>query len=356
MHQTNCKNPVLVLCDHWTGQRALSILLSARYCFRLSWEWWLYPLHLLRPVLLGCYWLQLSSLSSVIVLQPPLLYDEWGGHSLCLFGDSLVLMDLHWPCDCTAQSSILSIGSVSLVLLWGNFWTILDSSSFPLFTVVKSFTSWYALLLLFFLRFPSIHYTVLLSSFLLPFSYTSWCCCSLPCISQILQVWIFSFSVLSFCRTVREFLQWHRFFFIWCCLPRISLAVSVTAVFKMVITVSMSVSSLFMMMTGANFPSIIAWKVSNTLGSFSFSRSNLNLVCFVLLIFLDEGGRSLSASCGHFQCLLLENLVFWHCSLLIRSASPLACNQSGCVVHLGYARSIFWMLCDDQKCSPTQDR
>ena len=26
-------------------------------------------------------------------------------------------MVLHWPCDCTAQSSILSIGSVSVVLL-----------------------------------------------------------------------------------------------------------------------------------------------------------------------------------------------------------------------------------------------
>ena len=37
--------------------------------------------------------------------------------SLCLSGDSPVLMDLHWPCDCTAQYSILSIGSVSLVLL-----------------------------------------------------------------------------------------------------------------------------------------------------------------------------------------------------------------------------------------------
>ena len=38
--------------------------------------------------------------------------------------------------------------------------------------------------------------TVLLSSFLEPFSCTSWCCCSLPCeLSQILQVRIFSFSV-----------------------------------------------------------------------------------------------------------------------------------------------------------------
>ena len=40
-----------------------------------------------------------------------------GGYSLYLSGDSSVLMDLHWPCDLTAQCSILSIGSVSLVLL-----------------------------------------------------------------------------------------------------------------------------------------------------------------------------------------------------------------------------------------------
>ena len=103
---------------------------------------------------------------------------------------------------------------------------------------------------------------------------------------------------------------------------------------------------------------IIAWKVSNTLGSFSFSRSNLSLVCFGLLIFCSgEGGRSSSASHDHFQCLFLENVVFWHCSLLIGSASSLECNQSGCgVVHLGYAMSTFRMPCNDQMCSQTQDR
>ena len=58
----------------------------------------------------------------------------------------------------------------------------------------------------------------------------------------------------------------------------------------------------------------------------------------------------LSASRDHFQCLLLENFVFWQCSLLIGSASSLECKQSGCgVVYLGYAKSIFWMLFDDQK-------
>ena len=102
---------------------------------------------------------------------------------------------------------------------------------------------------------------------------------------------------------------------------------------------SMSVSSLLMMVRGANLPPIIAWKVSNTLGSFSFSRSNLSLACFGLPIFFSgEGGRSSSASRDHFQCLLLESFVFWQCLLLIGSASSPECNQSGCgVAHLCYA-------------------
>ena len=73
---------------------------------------------LLGPVLLGCCRLQLTSLSSMIVLQHPLLCEGWGSHLLCLFGDSPVLMDFHWPCDCTAQRSMLFIGSVSLVPLY----------------------------------------------------------------------------------------------------------------------------------------------------------------------------------------------------------------------------------------------
>ena len=60
---------------------------------------------------------QLTSLSSMIVLQPLLLCEGWGSHPLCLSGYSSVPMDLHWPCGSTAQSSILSIGSVSVALL-----------------------------------------------------------------------------------------------------------------------------------------------------------------------------------------------------------------------------------------------
>ena len=54
---------------------------------------------------------------SVIVLQPPLLCEGLGGRPLYLSEGSSVQMDLHWPCGCTAQNSILSIASVSLVLL-----------------------------------------------------------------------------------------------------------------------------------------------------------------------------------------------------------------------------------------------
>ena len=89
----------------------------------------------------------------------PLLCEGWGGHPLCLSGYSSVLMDLHWPCGCTAQSSILSISLVSVALLLGIFLNDLQFATvvtFPCFTVVKSITSWYALLLLFFLRFSSI--------------------------------------------------------------------------------------------------------------------------------------------------------------------------------------------------------
>ena len=133
---------------------------------------------------------------------------------MCLSGDSQVLMDLHWPCDCIAQCSVLSIGLVSRSFMRHfpkRSWTVV---AFPCFTVVKSFTSWYAFLLLFFLRFSSIslHCCPIQFSFafvmhLLMLLFTPCISCSLPCISQILPVQIVSFSVLSFCRTNQEFLQ-----------------------------------------------------------------------------------------------------------------------------------------------------
>ena len=52
-----------------TGSMGLAVLLSARSCGKFLWEQWLHPLHLLGPVLLGCGQLQLTSLSSMIVLN-----------------------------------------------------------------------------------------------------------------------------------------------------------------------------------------------------------------------------------------------------------------------------------------------
>ena len=129
----------------------LAILLSAKSCCRLSWERWLHFLHQLGPVLLGCCRLQLSSLSSVIVLH---FFAKDGVVILCV-------------CLGTVQYWWISIGLV-VVQLRAEFCplvqylslfceafssTILYSCCFPCFTVVKSFTSWYALLQLFFLRF-----------------------------------------------------------------------------------------------------------------------------------------------------------------------------------------------------------
>ena len=80
-----------------------------------------------------------------------------GGHPLCLSGYSLVLMDLHWPCGCysSEQYSVhrFSICRSSVRHFPERSWTVV---AFPCLTVVKSFPSWYALLLLFFLRFSSI--------------------------------------------------------------------------------------------------------------------------------------------------------------------------------------------------------
>ena len=58
----------------------------------------------------------------------------------------------------------------------------------------------------------------------------------------------------------------------------ISLAVSVTAVLKVVIIEYMSVSSLLIVVRGANFSLIIAWKVCDTLGSFKF-RGQTCVLC-----------------------------------------------------------------------------
>ena len=120
---------------------------ACRSCCRLSEEQRLLLLHLLEPVLLGYCQHQLTALSSIVILHPPLLCEGWGSRPLCLTGDSSVLKDLRWSCACTAHSSILSSVQYLSFFCKTFFWAILDSSSFSLFTVVQFFTSWYAFLL-----------------------------------------------------------------------------------------------------------------------------------------------------------------------------------------------------------------
>ena len=66
-------------------------------------------------------------------------------------------------------------------------------------------------------------------------------------------------------------------FFAGRCLPRMLLAVSVTAVLKLLIKASI-LSWFSRMRSAANFPPIVAWKISAMLGSLSFSRLNLILM------------------------------------------------------------------------------
>ena len=67
-------------------------------------------------------------------------------------------------------------------------------------------------------------------------------------------------------------------FFAGRCLPRMLLAVSITAVLKMLIKASISLSWFSRERSGANFPPIVARKISAMLGSLSFSRLNLILM------------------------------------------------------------------------------
>ena len=184
-------------------------------------------------------------------------------------------------------------------------WAILDSSHFPLFhsgqvchQLVCPLTD--VLPQIFFSLTTLFSYSVFFSLFHAP----------LDVVVHVL-VFLRSFRFKSFLSWF--FLLLHRLrisavtpFFFWQCLPRIWLAVSVTAVLKVVIIESMSVSSLLMMVRGANFPPIIVWKVSYTLGSFSFSRSNLSLVCFGLLSFFQVKAKG-----HHQQVVITSNVCSW---------------------------------------------
>ena len=140
-------------------------------------------------------------------------------------------------------------------------WTVV---AFPCFRVIKSFMSWYALLLLFFLRF----YSVSLQCSPIQFSFSFFMHLLMLLFTSLYfsdpsgsSHYFLSSLILSHKSRISAVIQG---FFFWRCLPRISLAVSVTAVLKVVIIESMSVSSLPMMVRGANLPPIVARKVSNS--------------------------------------------------------------------------------------------
>ena len=103
-------------------------------------------------------------------------------------------------------------------------------------------------------------------------------------------------------------------------------------------------------------PTCNSWKVSNTLGSFSFLRSNLSLVCFGLLILFRRRWKVIiskswslpvSAS-GKLRVLAMFTPDRKRFLTRIYSVWLWCCPFGLCHV-------IFWMLFDDQKCWPTQD-
>ena len=89
------------------------------------------------------------------------------------------------------------------------------------------------------------------------------------------------------------------------------------------------------MVRGANLPPIIAWKVSNTMGSFSFSRSNLSLMCFGLLIFFFQA----KAEGHHQQVAITFNVCSWKVSCSGNVHSILVRKHFRSGVNIARARS-----------------
>ena len=131
----------------------------------------------------------------------------------------------------------------------------------------------------------------------------------------------FFLSSLLFCTDQKIAALTQGYFFSSDDVCHISPAVSITAVLKVVIIESRSVSSLSMMVRGANFPPVIVGRFPTHWDLSAFWGQTWVLCVLACWFFSDEGGSSSSASRGHFQCLLLENFVFWHCLVLIGSAS-----------------------------------
>ena len=133
-------------------------------------------------------------------------------------------------------------------------------------------------------------------------------CCSLPCISQILPIrfFFFFFSSLFFSHRLRISSVTQGFFF-WRCLPRISLAVSVTAVLKMVITESMSASSLFIMVRGAKLPAYQSLESFRHIKIFHLFEVKLESCVFLSCWFFSDERH-------HQQVVVTSNVCVWKTS------------------------------------------
>ena len=173
-------------------------------------------------------------------------------------------------------------------------------------------------------------------AFLVPFfKLPGWFLCKNFALSA---VFFFCFSSLRLFHSF-SMLSVNQGFFAGRCLSWLLLAVSDTAVLKLLIKVSNSVSWLSRTRSGANFPPIVARKMSVVLGSLSFSRLNLILT---LPWFFILWRRSLKViiTHGHFRYQLLESSWSLRCSNLTGSVVWPWCSRSDCgILLLGCAMS-----------------
>ena len=184
-------------------------------------------------------------------------------------------------------------------------------------------------------EFLQSHYTVLVSSFLLFSCFTSWCCCSLPGISLILPVKIVSFSVLSlFVAQIKNDCSDPVFLFCFFFLLTM-FAKNLTGCFSHCCVYGGDHRFQVCILIAhdgerCKLPAYHSMEGFQPIGIFRLFEVKLESYVFWIADFFDffsgEGGRSSSASRGHFRCLLLENFIFWQRSLPIGSASSLECN------------------------------
>ena len=168
--------------------------------------------------------------------------------------------------------------NVFIALKGSHFWFYICLVDLPCFSVVRSLTSWYTLLLLFFLRHASTSWHWPVSKSLLPSSSRPW-----SSFKSLYSLWLllarlsFSSGLIFGHSGVTQSFLFRR------CLPRSSAAVSVTALLKWVTMESRSASSSTSIARGTNLPPIVAWKALLTVGSYSFSRQTWFLAGLVSL-------------------------------------------------------------------------